>query len=247
MRLPCVIILTLALAAPIAAQSGTGTPDAKTVAFTQRLLAAIGHRDVEALAGMFTFPATVRSGSITLPIANSAALAKAFDTVFTPELGCALEKGATQGTAEPTRTTANGLTIGRGAVHLQPAGDAFKITRIDEPAGAAPAAPRSKPRVVDLPSGQVQLSGTLAAGGADRYVVSSRPGDVVQGRIERFEGRAAGVRVVDVKTGKVLSTGLDAARVASATAQQGDVAVEVTRLTFCEPSVSYLLTLSKHR
>lgn len=247
MRLPCFIIATLCLASPSAAQSGTGTPAAKTAAFTQRLLAAIGHRDVDALAGMFTFPATVRSGSITLPIANSAALAKAFDTVFTPELGCALEKGSSQSAGDAS-TPAKGLTIGRGAVHLQPAGDAFTITRIDEPAGAAPAAPRSKPRVVDLPSGQVQLSGTLAAGGADRYVVSARPGDVVQARIERFEGRAAGVRVVDVKTGKVLSTGLDAARVASATAQQpGEVAVEVTRLTFCEPSVSYLLTLSKRR
>jgi len=51
-----------------------------------------------------------------------------------------------------------------------------------------------------------------------------------------------------VKTGKALSNGVDTARVVSATAQQpGDVAVDVTRLTFCEPSVSYLLTLSKHR
>jgi hypothetical protein len=51
-----------------------------------------------------------------------------------------------------------------------------------------------------------------------------------------------------VKGGRTLSTGLSAARVVSAPVQQAaDVAVEVTRLTFCDPAVSYLLTISKRR
>ena len=101
---------------------------------------------------------------------------------------------------------------------------------------------------MDVPSGQVQFAGTLAVGGADRYLVTVRQGDVLQARVERFQGRAIGVRVVEVKSGRTISNGTEAARVVSATAAQpGDVAVEVTRLTFCEPSASYLLTLSKHQ
>jgi hypothetical protein len=245
---PALLAVLLATTSIHAQSPGTPAPDAKVAAFTQRLLSAMGHRDVDALAAMFKFPTSVHSGSITLPIANSAALAKAFDTVFTPELGCALEKGAAPGAGEASRKDGAGLTIGRGAVLLQTSGESFAITRITEPAGASPAAPRPTPRHVDVPSSQVQFSGTLAAGGADRYVVSARPGDVLQARIERFQGRAIGVRVVDLKTGKVLSNGADTSRVVSAPVQQpGDVAVEVTRLTFCEPSVSYLLTLSKRR
>ena len=251
MRLLLTALLIALSAGSIDAQSPVTTaPEAKTTAFTQRLLSAIAHRDVDALASMFKFPASVHSGSVTLPIANNAALAKAFDTVFTPELGCLLEKETESGgrAGDAGRKGGDGVSIGHGAVHLQPSGDSFVILRIEEPAGAAPAAPRAKPRPVDVPSSQVQLAGNVAAGGADRYMVAVRQGDVLQARVERFQGRAIGVRVVDVKTGKVLSTGLDTARVVSVTVQQpGDVAVDVTRLTFCEPSVSYLLTLSKHR
>lgn len=223
-------VATVLLSASLIAQSPATTADPKAAAFMQRLLDAMGQRDLDALAGMFRFPVTVQASQLTIPIANRAALAKAYDTVFTPELGCAIERGQ------------------KSALQLQPAGDSFVITKIDEPAGAAPAAPRPQPRHVDVPSGQVQFAGNLASGGADRYVVAARQGDVLQARIERFQGRAIGVRVVDVKSGKTLSTGQPAARVVSAPVQQpGDVAVEVTRLTFCEPAVSYLLTLSKHR
>ena len=224
------VVATILLSASLFAQSSDSTADPKATAFTQRILSAMGQRDVDALAAMFRFPVTIQSGPLTIPIANRAALAKAYATVFTPELGCAIERGQ------------------KGALQLLPSGDSFLITKVDEPAGAAPAAPRPQPRHVDVPSGQVQFAGNLAVGGADRYIVAARQGDVLQARIERFQGRAVGVRVVDVKSGKTLSTGQPAARVVSAPVQQpGDVAVEVTRLTFCEPAVSYLLTLSKHR
>ena len=224
------VVATILLSASLFGQSSDSTADPKATAFTQRILSAMGQRDVDALAAMFRFPVTIQSGPLTIPIANRAALAKAYGTVFTPELGCAIERGQ------------------KGALQLLPSGDSFLITKVDEPAGAAPAAPRSQPRHVDVPSGQVQFAGNLAAGGADRYIVAARQGDVLQARIERFQGRAVGVRVVDVKSGRTLSTGLPTARVVSAPVQQpGDVAVEVTRLTFCEPAVSYLLTLSRHR
>lgn len=224
------VVATILLSASLFGQSSNSTADPKATAFTQRILSAMGQRDVDALAAMFRFPVTIQSGPLTIPIANRAALAKAYATVFTPELGCAIERGQ------------------KGALQLLPSGDSFLITKVDEPAGAAPAAPRPQPRHVDVPSGQVQFAGNLAVGGADRYIVAARQGDVLQARIERFQGRAVGVRVVDVKSGKTLSTGQPAARVVSAPVQQpGDVAVEVTRLTFCEPAVSYLLTLSKHR
>lgn len=224
------VVATILLSASLFAQSSDSTADPKVTAFTQRVLSAMGQRDVDALAGMFRFPVTIQSGPLTIPIANRAALTKAYDTVFTPELGCAIERGK------------------KGALQLQPSGNSFVITKVDEPSAAAPAAPRSQPRHVDVPSGQVQFAGNLAAGGVDRYIVAARQGDVLQARIERFQGRAVGVRVVDVKSGRTLSTGPPTARVVSAPVQQpGDVAVEVTRLTFCEPAVSYLLTLSRHR
>jgi len=246
------IVIALSAASIDAQSPATNTPEGKAVVFTQRLLSAMSRRDVEALATMFRFPVTVHAGGVALPIANGSALAKAYDSVFTPELGCALER-STQGAGgraadEAIRKEGAGLSIGRGAVHVQPSGDSLAITRIDEPAGASPPAPRSQPRRVDVPSGQVQFSGTLAVGGADRYLVTAAPGDVLQARVERFQGRAIGVRVVDVKSARTISNGTEAARVVSATVPQaGDVAVDVTRLTFCEPSASYLLTLSKHR
>src|SRR3954464_9281875 len=168
----------------LVAQARSDTaPDPKVGTFTQRVLVAMAHHDPDALTGMFRFPVTVQSGPVTIPIANGAALAKAYDSVFTPELGCGIERGNNR------------------ALQLEPAGGSFVITKVDEPAGARPAAARSEPRHVDVPSGQVQFSGNLAAGGADRYIVAARQGDVLQARIERFEGRALGVRVVDVKRG----------------------------------------------
>jgi hypothetical protein len=245
------------VAALIAARSFAQTPaessaEGKAVAFTQRLLSAVSHRDLDALAAMFRFPLTVHAGSVTLPIANRQALAKSFDTVFTPELGCALERSVApaggRAPSDAVRKEGTGFAVGRGALQIQSSGDSFVVTRIDEPANAAPPAPRQPPQRVDVPSGQVQRAGNLAVGGADRYLVGVQSGDGVQARIERFQGRAIGVRIVDVKSGRVLSTGPDSVRVVSGTASQpGDVAVDVTRLTFCEPAVSYLLTISKRR
>jgi len=252
MRLfPAVLLISWSAASAGAQPPSASAPEGKAVAFAQRLLSAMSHRDVETLASLFRFPVTVRAGGVALPIANAAALTKAFDTVFTPELGCALERSTQtaggRGPDDAIRKEGDGLSIGRGAVHVQPSGDSLAITRIDEPAGASPAAPRSQPRRVDVPS-QVQFSGTLSAGGADRYIVAAKPGDVLQARVERFQGRSIGVRIVDVKSGRIISNGTEAARVVSATpAQAGDVAVDVTRLTFCEPSASYLLTMSRRR
>jgi hypothetical protein len=249
MRAFVIALGLVALSSPFAlqAQSPTDNPEAAARTLTQRLLSAMSHRDFDALAALFRFPASVRAGGVTLPMGNRTALEKAFETVFTPELGCALERSLQPG-GDAVRKEGDGLSIGRGAVHLQPSGASFAITRIDEPSGAAPAAPRAPPRRVDVPAGQVQFAGTLAVGGADRYLVSVRQGDVLQARIERFQGRAIGVRVVDAKSRRVLSTGADTARTISVTAPQaGDVAVEVTRLTFCEPSETYLLTLNKRR
>src|SRR3954463_7563375 len=130
MRLLAIALVIAVSAASIDAQSpATATPDGKIAAFTQRFLSAMAHRDVDALAAMFKFPASVRSGGITLPIGSTAAVAKAFDTVFTPELGCALEKDTGSGgrTAEAVRKEADAVTVGQGAVHLQPSGDSFAI------------------------------------------------------------------------------------------------------------------------
>jgi hypothetical protein len=253
-RSPLLLGIAALTSATLFAQSAAdSSAEGKAVAFTQRLLSAVSHRDIDALAAMFRFPVTVHAGSITLPIGSREALTKGFDTVFTPELGCALERsvapaGGRAAPGDAVRKEGTGFTIGRGALVIQPSGDSFVVTRIDEPANAAPPAPRRPPQRVDVPSGQVQRAGNLAIGGADRYLVGVRSGDGVQARIERFQGRAIGVRIVDVKTGRVLSTGADSARVVSATASQpGDVAIDVTRLTFCEPAVSYLLTISKRK
>jgi hypothetical protein len=236
--LPLTLLLTLIPASLMHAQPAGRGQQESPAAFRARLLDAISHRDVETLATMFKFPVTVRAGGVSLPIGNGPALTRSFDTVFTPELGCALERD--------TRPTP--ASLGRGAVQVEPSGASFLITRINEPAGAGAAARRSAPRRVDLPAGQVQFAGTLAAGGMDRYIVAARQGDIIQARVERFQGRAIGVRVVDAGTGRPVSTGSDSARVVSATAQQpADLAVDVTRLTFCDPAVSYLLTISKRR
>lgn len=255
MRSSLFVIAAALTAASLSAQSqppADSSAEGKAVAFTQRLLSAVSHRDIDALTAMFRFPVTVHAGGVTLPIGNRAALTKGFETVFTPELGCALERsvapasGRAQGDA--VRKEGTGFSVGRGALQIQPAGDSFVVTRIEEPANAAPPAPRPQPRRVDVPAGQVQQAGNLAVGGADRYLVGASPGDSLQARIERFQGRSVGVRIVDAKSGRVLSTGADSARLVSATVSQpGDVAIEVTRLTFCEPAVSYLLTISKKR
>ena len=68
----------------------------------------------------------------------------------------------------------------------------------------------------------------------------------MQARIERFPGRSASVRVVEVQTGRVLAQRGEAPRVWNGTIQApGDYRVEVVRLApYCQPSFTYLLTIT---
>jgi hypothetical protein len=63
---PALVLFLFLLPASTQAQSPSAAPapDAKTAAFTQKLLSAMSHRDMDALAAMFSFPASVHSGSI---------------------------------------------------------------------------------------------------------------------------------------------------------------------------------------
>jgi hypothetical protein len=87
--------------------------------------------------------------------------------------------------------------------------------------------------------------GNLAGDGFDRYTVSLTKGAVLQARLERFKGLDAVLRVTDVK-GQPVDARADGRRTwASPVPASGAYRVDVVRKApFCDPPLTYLLTLS---
>jgi hypothetical protein len=242
-------VFALMLTAGIAADDGAA-------AFQRELVQAIGKGSRQEVARLFAYPLRVTVPSLGLPVAvrDAAALVAMYDTLFTPEMHCAIEQSRlpTAGTSAPkyAMSTADGvITLAGGHViaERKPAG--FRITRITVLGQPSPARPPRKV-VYGWGVGETQFAGTLSGNEVDGYVVSGKKGDLVQARIERFPGRSLLLRVTQVASKRVI-TGSPSEYARSWAARldaDGDYRVDVVHASgFCDAPVSYVVTIALRR
>ncbi len=238
----CAAVLLSQTPAP-AASAGQGRAAAFVTAVTQ----AISRRDRAAVAEFMRYPATATVGGIGVPIRSRAELLTLYDSVFSPELRCLVDKST-------FRVERGAVVFGEGRIRAEDVDGKFRITRISvPPAGGLAQPPPSKPKQVYLRRGKTQFAGRLYGDGVDGYIASLRKGDVVEARIEQFPGRSAALHIVEQKTGKSLDRpalkGSDGTAPAprfwtDTIREDGEYRIEVVRLSsYCAPSFTYLLTV----
>jgi hypothetical protein len=238
------VVVATAVATAASAQSAA---DGRARSFARALADAMARRDKAAVAAMMRFPVVALAGGFPIPISDRATLFQVYDVVFTPELRCVVEASAG---SKSLAVDADGVTLGDSRVRADNVNGALKITRINVPpaSGNAPPPP-SKPQRAGIRwgKGEAQFAGRLYGDGVDSYIVSAQRGDVLEARIERFPGRGASLRVVDLKSGRPLEQpGGAAPRLWTDTIQQaGEYRVDVVRhAPYCQPPFTYLLTIT---
>ena len=224
--------------------------------FIARLRAAVAAGNRRAVAAMFRYPLRVNSPMLPYPIPldNSADTLELYELLFTPEMRCAIEMAQVpqpgQGRPKyPLITTETTLNLGQGLIVAERASGSFRITRmtlVGAPAGRKPGTPVVSSQIDLKFMGMIrQVAGNLAGDGFDRYIVSMTRGSILQARLERFKGLDAVLRVTDSK-GAPVDARADGKRTwAAPIPASGDYRVEVVRkAAFCDPSLTYLLTLT---
>ena len=247
-----VTISLLALTMATTVRAADEPPDA----FVRRLRSALAAGDRRAAAAMFRYPLRVHAPSLPFPIPldNVASTLQTYGLLFTPEMRCAIELAQIPQTGKPLPkyplvANRDALNLGEGLIVAERTAGVFKITRmtlIGVPEGHQPGTPVV---TVDLDlrfaGATRQVAGNLAGDGFDRYTVSLTKGAVLQARLERFKGLDAVLRVTDVK-GQPVDARADGRRTwASPVPASGAYRVDVVRKApFCDPPLTYLLTLS---
>jgi hypothetical protein len=234
------------------ADAADESPDA----FVARLRSALASGSRRAAAAMFRYPLRVHAPALPLPIPldNAASTLRMYDLLFTPEMRCAIEMAQLPRTGKPLPKyplVANGdaLNLGQGLIVAERATSQFKITRmtlIGLPSGHQPGVPVVVAEIDLRFKGMIrQVAGNLAGDGFDRYIVPVTKGTVLQLRLERFKGLDAVLRVTN-RTGQPVDARADGKRSwASVVPASADYHVEVVRKApFCDPPITYLLTLT---
>lgn len=162
----------------------------------------------------------------------------AYTAMFTPDTICAIERGALNDAGER-------VTIGKDVVVAERTGGTLKVTELRVIGPAAEPDPGVR-ATLDLrfKGASRQVAGNLANDQIDKYLVSMTKGGVLQGRLERFRGADAVLRVFDPK-GQPVDTKADGRRTwAGSMPSTGTYRVEVVRKApYCDPPLTYLLTL----
>jgi len=230
--------------------------DESAAAFVARLRTAIGTGNHRAAAALFRYPLRVHSPMLPLPIPldNAASTLSMYDLLFTPEMRCAIDlaQPPQPGKAPPRYPLlVNGtvLTLGQGLIVAERSSGRFKITRmtlIGVPDGRKLNTPVVSTDIDLRFQGMVrQVAGNLSGDAFDRYSIAATKGGLLQAKLERFKGLDAVLRVTDGK-GQPVDAGADGRRTwASVIPASGTYRVEVVRkLPFCDPPITYLLTLT---
>jgi hypothetical protein len=148
------------------------------------------------------------------------------------------------------------VVVGDDLMWIQQVGGAFKITRVSPPSAApsaaAPGTPSSSaasrgPRRLALQVGQVQLSGALAQGARDAYVVSASKNQLLEVRINGVSGRDIVARIVNAKSRAPLDARAgDGVRTWSGRVpDEADYRIDVVRLaTGGVPRLPYVIVIS---
>ena len=247
-RLAACAVLALLPACLEAATDGIG--------FQRELVQSLATGNRQAVARLFDYPMRVTVPGLPLPIAvrDAATVVSMYDSLFTPEMRCAIEQSRASSASAPAPKYALGvadgvITLAGGRVIAERRGAGFRITRFT--VLGQPSAPR-KPRhvVYGWGVGETQFAGTLGGGDVDGYVVSARKGDLLQARIERFPGRSLVLRVTHLPSKRII-TGAPSeyARTWATTLDDdGDYRVDVVHAAgFCDPAVTYVITIGLRR
>jgi hypothetical protein len=173
--------------------------------FVAALQQAVARNDRNAVAGMVRYPIEVNAGGLQIPVADASMFVKVYDSVMSASVRQAVTGARVAADASAP------LTLG-GAVTITATSAGFGITRIKVPAGA-----QSKPpgemieRQLTFRVGQpTQVSGTLEAGGTDRFIFHAVQGAYLEIRLTGVPGRSVLVRLVEAGTGKPVDARADA-------------------------------------
>ena len=258
-RSAAVLLLAAAVVLPagtsLRAQPSAPVSERQAVAFARALVQAMARRDRRAVAAMVRYPATVIAGGLNIPLIDRSTTLEIYSLVFTPELRCLMEQSSaaldgSRPAKYPVRADAGGASFADGRVRAELVDGSLKLTRIVVPPGSgeSPPPPSTPQRVAfRWGTGEAQFAGRLYGDGVDSYVVTAAQGALLQARIERFPGRHASLRVVNLATGRALEhPGTPWARIwAARLPEAGEYQVDVVRhAPYCEKSFTYLLTLS---
>jgi hypothetical protein len=214
-----VLLVAFSVSAPLgeaARQAAVDEPSVrKLLGELQRDVAA---GDREAVARLMHYPLTVWAAGVRIPIPDPAALFQYYDAVFSPALKdviarAELPRGTGPAPAVAVTISESAAVVGGNTITIERVGGRLEVTRISVPLGqptrgqaGAPSKPSRtpssrQPTRIAMGLRTVQLSGYLAEGAHDSYVIWADKDQVLEVRITGVRQRDVVARVVRVETG----------------------------------------------
>jgi hypothetical protein len=217
------------------------SPFADADRFYRTLIDGLATGNRRQVAELFRYPLQVRVlglNSRLVAVKDATAMLQMYPLFLGPRFRCSIEDRP---------LVADGvLSMAAGTVIAQRTNGVFRITRLTVSLEAPTRS--AAPMPVFLPThGKRQLGGRLAQDGVDSYVVSAQAGERLSVTLERFRGRALSIRVYNQQTKEMLKgAATEYARLWHARIpKDGNYMVQIhRRLPYCEPDVTYLLTLA---
>lgn len=263
MLLRCATLLfvtVLATTAALAQAQGpeVSTPNrARAVEFLEQLKHAVDSVDPQAVSSMVAYPLTVLASGFNIPVKDASSFVRIYDSVFTPELRCAVvateisPAGAPQSRRSLT-ITPDGLSMVDGAIWAPFKEGRYRLARIRVLPPAPSVEGRKSTERVTFAQAKGERSttyaGWLVRQNVDAYVVTVRRGETVQAHIDGFRGHDAAVRLAARAPRPagppvpVPDTGRSSSVVAPADAEY---LIEVAHLAhYCDPPQRYKLTVT---
>jgi hypothetical protein len=260
-RLSAAFTATVAAAVTAAAQAQAPAISSSNRAHASEFLAQLKHAvdsvDRRAVSGMVAYPLTVLASGFNIPVKDAASFARMYDSVFTPELRCAvvaseIPSSETPPTRRSVTITPDALSMVEGAIWAPFKDGRYRITRIRVlPPAPSVVGRKGIERVTfEQPKGErsATYAGWLVRQNVDAYVVAVRKGETIQARIDGFRGHDATLRVTIHNGGAVRPTSpvADIGRsAAAAAAGDTEYLIEVAHLArYCDPPQRYKLTVT---
>jgi hypothetical protein len=256
---PLLAAVLIATAAVVQSQAPvpSGASRARASEFLEQLRHAVDSADRRAVSSMVAYPLTVLASGFNIPVKDAASFVRMYESLFTPELRCAVfaseipSTGSSQ-TRRSVTITPDGLSMVEGAIWAPFKDGRYRIARIR----VLPPAPSVEGRkgiehvTFEQPKGErsAAYAGWLVRQNVDAYVVAVRRGETIQARIDGFRGHDGSLRVSTNSpgAGRPTSPLPDVGRSASAIASaDGEYLVEVAHLArYCDPPQRYKLTIT---
>ena len=254
------------------AASSTAADDRVAAPFLQELQRALARDDRDKLAALTQFPLTVFAGGFRVAVPDAAALRERYDIIFTPELKAIVAQTGFAGSGRqspkyPIAVSPDGVTIGVNAITAKRLGADLRITQITVPLSSssvysAPSAPANtgrsirrtpaprEPRRILFRAGQAltQVSGGLARGETESYLVWATKGEGLEIRVDGVRGRDVVARLIDEKTRTPVDprAGEGFRTWAGRMPSTGDYRIEVVRLAASsDPALRYVIVIGR--